>query len=76
MRIIMYIANVLVLIGALNWGLVGIFDWNAVDAIFGAGSALARLVYAIVGISAIVVLITFGASASSPARRQSPAHDL
>lgn len=65
MRIIMYIANVLVLIGALNWGLVGIFDWNAVDAIFGAGSALARLVYAIVGISAIVVLITFGATGAA-----------
>jgi uncharacterized protein len=44
---------VLVIIGGLNWGLVGAFDFNLVTAIFGDGSALARIVYVLVGLSAI-----------------------
>ena len=43
----------LVIVGGLNWGLVGVADWNLVAAIFGAGSALSRLVYALVGLSAL-----------------------
>ena len=43
----------LVIVGGLNWGLVGVADWNLVAAIFGTGSALSRLVYALVGVSAL-----------------------
>lgn len=42
----------LIIIGGLNWGLVGLFDFNLVAAIFGADSALSRLVYILVGLSA------------------------
>lgn len=55
---IMIIANiiafVLVLIGAINWGLVGIFDWNLVTAIFGAGLTVgARIIYILVFVAAL-----------------------
>jgi hypothetical protein len=50
-------AVVLVIIGGLNWGLVGFFDWNLVDAIFGEGSALSRIIYAIVGLAALYMII-------------------
>jgi len=53
-----WIALVLVLIGALNWGLVGIFDFDLVAAIFGEMSALARIVYVIVGLAALYMLAT------------------
>ena len=41
------------IIGALNWGLVGFFNWNLVDAIFGAAS---RVVYALVGLAGLALL--------------------
>ncbi len=45
----------LTIIGGLNWGLVGIFDFNLVALIFGDMTILARLVYTVVGLSAIWV---------------------
>lgn len=48
---------VLVVIGALNWGLVGAFDFNLVSAIFGDGS-LTRTIYVIVGLAAVWSLVT------------------
>lgn len=48
-----YIALILVIIGGLNWGLVGAFNFNLVQFIFGSIPSLARLVYGIVGLSAI-----------------------
>ena len=47
-------ALIFTIIGAINWGFVGIFDFNLVDAIFGAGSALSRVIYAIVGVAGLV----------------------
>lgn len=43
----------LVIIGGLNWGLVGLFDFDLVAAIFGASSLLSRLVYILVALSAV-----------------------
>ncbi len=43
----------LLVIGGLNWGLVGFFKYNLVDKIFGVGSGAARVVYAIVGLAAV-----------------------
>lgn len=57
MRVINVIALILVLIGGLNWGLVGFFDYNLVDAIFGADSAAARVVYAVVGVAALYKIV-------------------
>ena len=48
---------VLVMIGGLNWGLVGFFNWNLVDTIFGAGSVVSSIVYALVGLSALWMII-------------------
>ena len=47
------LVGVLVLIGALNWGLVGFFGFDLVAAIFGEMTFLTRLVYAVVGLAAV-----------------------
>ncbi len=51
------IAFMLVVIGGLNWGLVGLLNFNLVDAILGRGSKLSRLVYMFVGISSIILIM-------------------
>lgn len=51
-----WIALILLAIGGLNWGLVGLFNFNLVAAIFGDLSAFSRVVYTIVGICAIYIL--------------------
>ena len=53
------IALLLVIVGGLNWGLVGAFKFNLVDEIFGVGSALARIIYVIVGLATLYVIIAF-----------------
>ncbi|AKB77028.1 DUF378 domain-containing protein [Methanosarcina horonobensis HB-1 = JCM 15518] len=50
------IALILVIVGGLNWGLIGLFDFNLVDAIFGVGSTLSRIVYIIVGLAALYMI--------------------
>ena len=54
MRGLYNIALTLVIIGGLNWGLIGFFNYNLVDALFGTATWLTRIVYALVGLSAIV----------------------
>lgn len=44
---------ILVIVGGVNWGLVGAFDFNLVAALFGVDSALSNLVYIVVGVSAL-----------------------
>lgn len=58
MNVLKYTAYVLTLIGALNWGLIGFFGFNLVAALFGDMTLLARIVYSLVGISAIVTALT------------------
>lgn len=53
MKIIDTIALVLIIIGAINWGLVGIFNFNLVEAIFGGLSIITRIIYILVGISGL-----------------------
>ncbi len=52
-----WIAVVLVIIGGVNWGLVGAFDFNVVDEIFGAMSAVSRVIYVLVGLSGIYLAV-------------------
>ena len=47
------IAAILLVIGGLNWGLVGLFNFDLVAAIFGSGAALSRIVYILVGLCAV-----------------------
>jgi uncharacterized membrane protein YuzA (DUF378 family) len=56
MRVILYIATILVIVGGINWGLVGAFDYNLVAEIFGDQTAAARTVYVIVGIAALITI--------------------
>ena len=51
------VTQVLLIVGGLNWGLVGAFGFDLVAAIFGEMSAVSRLVYILVGISAVYQLI-------------------
>ena len=53
MKALNLVTLILVIVGGLNWGLVGAFDFDLVAAIFGDGSALSRLVYVLVGLSAL-----------------------
>lgn len=53
MKIIDTIALILIIIGAINWGLVGIFNFNLVEAIFGGLSVITRIIYILVGISGL-----------------------
>ncbi len=54
-------ALTLVIIGALNWGLIGFFRFDLVAALFGGmGSWLSRIVYALVGISGLYCLSLYG----------------
>ncbi len=49
---------VLTIIGGLNWGLIGIFNFNLVDFLFGTGSLLSRIVYVLVGVGALLLIYT------------------
>lgn len=56
MKALKLITLILVIVGGLNWGLVGIFGFDLVAAIFGDMTAVSRTVYALVGISAVYQL--------------------
>jgi len=53
MTIINKITLLLLIVGGLNWGLVGLFDFDLVAALFGEMSPLSRIVYSLVGASAL-----------------------
>jgi len=56
------IALLLAIIGAINWGLVGFFRYDLVAAIFGGGdqtAGFARIIYALVGISGLILISLF-----------------
>jgi len=59
MKTIKIIAIILVVIGGLSWGLVGLFNFDLVAAIFGAMSVISRIVYILVGFSAIYLVVIF-----------------
>lgn len=53
-----WLAMVLLIVGGLNWGLVGLFDFDLVATLFGEMSALSRVVYVLVGLSALYAIYT------------------
>lgn len=55
-----YTLLTLVIIGAINWGLVGFFKFNLVDFIFGSMSWFSRIIYAIVGIGGLYLISLYG----------------
>ena len=74
MKFINILTLILLIVGGLNWGLVGLFNFDLVAAIFGAGSALARLVYILVGLSAawqvVPLLSTMGSGELAAGRNR------
>jgi hypothetical protein len=56
----MYVTSiVLLIVGGLNWGLIGLFKYDLVAAIFGDLSTVSRVVYTLVGLAAIYVAVAF-----------------
>ena len=55
-----YLFLLLVIIGAINWGLIGFFQFNLVSFLFGEMTLLSRIVYAVVGIAGLYMISMFG----------------
>ena len=55
-----WVAFVLTVVGGLNWGLVGLFDFDLVVALFGADSVLTTIVFVLVGLSALYLAVMAG----------------
>ena len=53
MKITSFIAFILVIIGALNWLLIGLFSFDVVAIIFGAASVMSRIIYSLVGLAGL-----------------------
>lgn len=60
MRTLDAIALILVVIGAINWGLIGFFRFDLITSLFGVNTALTRIVLALVGIAGLYALSFFG----------------
>jgi uncharacterized protein len=58
MKAIHAIAFILVVIGAINWGLVGAGEWNVVNMLLGKWAIVERIVYILVGLSGILLVFT------------------
>ena len=59
MRTVNILALALVIIGGLNWGLIGLFDFNLVTALFGSMPMIEKVVYILVGLAAVYSLTLF-----------------
>lgn len=57
METVQKILLVITIIGAINWGLIGVLDFNLVDTIFGVGSLFSRIIYSLVGISGLINIV-------------------
>lgn len=76
MKSLHWIALLLVIVGAVNWGLVGLFQFDLVAALFGGRAApLSRVVYALVGLSGVVVAAT-SAALAAPRGAAVPTHSV
>ena len=56
METIQKIALFITIIGAVNWGLIGFFDFNLVEALFAGSETISKIVYALVGLCGIINL--------------------
>ena len=60
MKLLNCIALTIAIIGAINWGLIGFFNFNLVAFIFGDLTLLSRIVYALVGLSGLYLITFYG----------------
>jgi uncharacterized protein len=61
MKIVDLVSAIILALGGLNWGLIGFFNFNLVEAIFGPMSAISRIVYCLVGLSALYEIVMYRA---------------
>ena len=59
MKGLQQVANILVIVGALNWGLVGLLDLNVVNMVLGSMAGLEKIVYILVGLSGVLALVNW-----------------
>lgn len=52
-----YVAFILVVVGGINYGLVGFFDYNLLEAVFGTGTVM-RIIYSFIGVAAVWALLS------------------
>ncbi len=62
MKFLDKLALLLVIIGAINWGLIGFFQFDLVAALFGDMSAISRIIYSLVGIAGLYAISFFAKS--------------
>src|SRR5947209_19478869 len=74
-RTVWLVAFVLVVVGAVNWGLVGLAQFDLVATLFGgSASVISRVVYSLVGVAGLLLVVMQAAPATTPAaHRASPA---
>ena len=59
-KVLNCVALTIAIIGAINWGLIGFFDFNLVSGIFGDATAFTRVIYALVGLSGLYMISLYG----------------
>lgn len=58
MNILKIITLILCIIGSINWGVIGLLNFNLVDTIFGVGSLISMIIYILVGLSGFISILT------------------
>lgn len=59
MDILIFIAKILVVVGALNWGLVGMMNFDLIERLFGHMTTISRILYILVGLSAVFLIVLY-----------------
>ncbi|MCR1934705.1 DUF378 domain-containing protein [Clostridium tepidum] len=70
MRSLDIISLTLVIIGAINWGLIGFFGFDLVATLFGSMSAFTRIIYALVGIAGLYAISFYGRDRNEEPREE------
>jgi hypothetical protein len=56
-NVLQLIALIILVIGGLNWGLIGLFEWDLIGSIFGFTSVLTRTIYSVIGLAAVYKIL-------------------
>ncbi len=64
MRVLNAVVLTLIIVGGINWGLIGLFDYNLVEALFGSATWFTRIVYTLVGLAGIYAIAFYGTDRS------------
>ena len=59
MKYLNVLALTIAIIGAVNWGLIGAFQWNLVETLFGKGTWFTRIIYILVGLSGLYLIVLY-----------------